>query len=301
METDQGWEVEIVDTEAVPEVDQLFGANATGKRGRAGTPGTTPKEEAIRKDASRASLDVVKLMGRLTVVKWDDARETVERFYCFRLKRSADCRHRARKVARLGLTNVDPFEYRCRNGAGEGTLHVGSGGCRYHGGNNYGKHFGGINDRARASRTRYDVATALLGLDETGTAQGMLEQMDILDELVLQRQMLNEYLSSECFDEDGQLLAVINPHVIEQAMKWTDSVTKTVERAKRIENESALTRAHVLYLIDALTTLGKRYVPEDRLKEYGRDLLMSFGLEIPDAQALQEPRAEDIGKLVAEV
>lgn len=297
----EDWTVEVVDAETVPAVDELFGANATGKRGRAGTPGTTPREEAIRLDAARADLDVIKLMGRLTVVRWDEERSSVERFYCFRLKRAATSRHRARKVARLGLSDVDPFEYRCANGAGEGTLHVGSGGCRYHGGNNYGKHFNDVNSGSRAARTRYDVATALLGLDETGMAQGMLEQMDILDELVLQRQMLNEYLSSECFDEDGRLLAVIDPHVIEQAMKWTDSVTKTVERAKRIENESALTRAHVLYLIDALTTLGKRYVPEDRLKEYGRDLLYSFGLETPDEAALQEPRAEDIGKLVAEV
>lgn len=280
--------ITVVGPEEVPTSSVLIGFNAPGR-------GKWPvAEEYIRRDCERAGLTVIKLLGRLTVAKMDG--QSVERLFCFRLRRGKEVERRSRKP------DGDPMGYRCRLGAGEGTLHAGAGACKRHGGKNYARtNFTGIGENNhRASLVRYDVANALLGTDGGAVSRTLLEQLDILDELVLQRQMLNEYLNNTCLDEDGQVLATISGEVIKRVMGWTSEVTKTVERARRIENESALTKAHILYLIDALTRLGKRYVPQDKLREYGAELLSSFGLEISSVEALREPSRADIGTILVD-
>jgi hypothetical protein len=273
--------VEVIESSRIPKPRELFGANAP----------ESAKPSWLHRDAKRCGFSVFKLLGRVTVGKFVD--EELERLYCFRLTRArapTSSRGIARKRARQGDASIDPLKYRCKRGAGEGTHHAGSGACAAHGGNNYGRHFDGVMENSnRASLARYDIVNALLGQSPDGLWRTLLGELDILDEIVTQRLLVDQYLRQECLDEDGLVHPVVDGSVIETALGMLDGVAKNVERAKRIENSTALTRAHVLYLIDALTTLGKRYVPPEKLEDYGKDLLSSFGLNVSGVQTLLEP------------
>ncbi len=264
----------VVGPEDVPE-PTLVGVNAPDREERS----WPVREEAIRRDAKREGLIVAKLLGRVTVLNEQG------RTYCFRI-----CHGSAKRTAKR--RGESPLKYRCGRVAGEGTFHQGAGACRYHGGNQYG------NSPQRGSthgapNLRYDVARALLGQDAEGDFE-IFREMNLVQELALQRQMLNAYLGDECFDVDGRLVAYIPADVIENTIEWAEKIVRTVERAKRIENSSALTRAHIIYLIQTLTRLGREFVPVDKLEEYGAALLSAFGLEVGGLESWVEPDDEPL-------
>lgn len=233
------------------------------------------RSEAIRAAAEEMGYLVVRVMGRLTVVAPAAVTgKSADKAICFRLKRGQNHTHKG-----------DPDKDRCKMGAGVKTLHVGNGACWLHGGNNL--VHSATSARVRAGHwntspdtVRYDFLAALTGRVKGGgeVLEAHYAQYDIQQELMMLRALMDRYTTQELLDEDGLVMPAVDPDVVDQVFSWAEAIGRQVKRGHDIETSTALTKTHLLYLINALTQLGVEYVPEDRRVAYADDLLRLFGL-----------------------
>lgn len=249
-----------------------------------------PRTQAYKKDAEVAGLVVVKLLGRLTAL--DPSQKYAP--LCFRIQR--DKKKTPLKNKYLRGEDINPKEFRCLLMAGIGTAHVGAGACKAHGGNNYGISL--ITKGERATKLRYEFANVLLGGNGSKALAAWLADFEITDELIVQRQMLNQYLNDNCLDADKQPISDLPENIVEKVIAFATEVTKTVERGKRLETNDAVTRVHLMYLVAALTELGKRYVMPEHLENYGRELLNTFGISENGIRGLLEPGKAEVSEII---
>lgn len=135
----------------------------------------------------------------------------------------------------------------CQRPAGWGTDHVGIGKCKLHGG------------KTPIKTGRYSEVLSQKLRGKIDAIQDP-ESMDLLDELVLQRALLAEYLSR--FDATNLQLFDIS-----YAFSWLNDIGRMVERIAKMRNESALTAAEVKYLQVRAVDVAIKYFPNDRQKQ----------------------------------
>jgi hypothetical protein len=139
---------------------------------------------------------------------------------------------------------------RCTNKAGQGTVHVGSGPCKFHGGNNT-PH--GIVTGRNAKITRLRLKDSIESYLNTDRAS----LLDLNYELACAKAIFDEFMSVSPDPRADEYGIFLN-----RFLTIISSMSNLVDRMSRVENRNTLTAAQVLYLRATVADILMKYVPD---------------------------------------
>lgn len=145
---------------------------------------------------------------------------------------------------------------RCTRTAGDGTDHLGTGACKFHGGRN--------SQRPTITSGKYAIATKhrLQSQIETYLNQDRSQLLDMTRELASIKAILGEVINEfpDTSAEDyGTWLFRFNSLVM--------TMSNLVEKVSRIDNRNTLTAAQVLYLRATIVDIMMKYLPDPDTRE----------------------------------
>lgn len=144
---------------------------------------------------------------------------------------------------------------RCTNYAGAKTVHVGSGPCRFHGGN-VTPH--GITTGRNAKITRLRLKDSIESYLNTDRAS----LLDLNYELACAKAIFDEFMSASPDPQADEYGIFLN-----RFLTIISSMSNLVDRMSRVENRNTLTAAQVLYLRATVADIIIKWIPEPSDRE----------------------------------
>lgn len=158
---------------------------------------------------------------------------------------------------------------RCTHEAGYGTDHVGTGACKYHGGNSVGRITTG--QHATKARMRLD------GKIQQYLGQDRAKVLDLTYELAATRAVFQEFLEEKFPGTEDEEYGI----ALFRFNQMIGTLGTLVEKISKIENRNTLTAAQVLYLRATVTDLLLKYIPDPDVREQAvRELAIRMGGDV---------------------
>ena len=161
---------------------------------------------------------------------------------------------------------------RCTQKAGWGTVHVGQGKCKLHGGATPIKH-------GRYSKIKSDKLRTLIehhAADET--------PLDILPELAACRGLFQDFIErydewrdaliawhDSYLEDDGKVSRPRQILDVSDAYRLLSEVTKIVERIEKIEAQNAVSRRDLMRIMEEMGRYVERHVTDPKIRNRIRD------------------------------
>lgn len=158
--------------------------------------------------------------------------------------------------------------FHCGNLAGKGTWHIGTGACKFHGGNAGRKPSTGRNAHVAKTRLAADIQKYLDG--------DKAKLFDLSRELATVKVLFEEF--TEVFPEPGDDTYGIELHRIQQLV---GTIGNLVDKISRVESRNALTMSQVLYLRVVMADILMKYVPEPKRERAILELAQRVGAGTP--------------------
>lgn len=166
---------------------------------------------------------------------------------------------------------------RCENAAGQGTDHLGTGACKFHGGNTYlVKEVADVLGVSVEKSPKYvrDVVqndAVMKGIKARVDAYMLVDNgalLDLTKELAISRALMEtlmERLDNMLADEESPLKNVLE---LAKVMNMTIAgVGRTADSISKIQQRNTLTSAHIVYLRTVFADLLLKYIEDPDMRE----------------------------------